>query len=75
MDMNEEKEGLVVKELNENNDDVDTSLRPQRLSEYIGQEDIRKSLNISILAAKKRNETIDHILFYGPPGLDRKSVV
>lgn len=74
MDMNEEKEGLVVKELNENNDDVDTSLRPQRLSEYIGQDDIRKSLNISILAAKKRNETIDHILFYGPPGLGKTTL-
>ncbi len=70
----EDKEGLVVKELNENNDDVDMSLRPQRLSEYIGQEDLRKSLNISIQAAKKRNETIDHILFYGPPGLGKTTL-
>jgi holliday junction DNA helicase RuvB len=72
--MNEQKDELVAKELNGNNDEIDTSLRPQRLSEYIGQEDIKKALNISILAAKKRQETIDHILFFGPPGLGKTTL-
>ena len=49
-------------------DDEDLTLRPQTLSEYIGQEDIKEMLDIYIKAAKKRSEAIDHILFYGPPG-------
>lgn len=72
--MNDNSDILVAKELNDNNDDVDTSLRPQRLSDYIGQDELRKSLNISIQAAKKRNETIDHILFFGPPGLGKTTL-
>lgn len=63
--------GLIAKELSNESDDIDTSLRPQRLNEIIGQDEIKKSLNISIMAAKKRNETIDHILFFGPPGLGK----
>lgn len=65
---------LVANELNSVNDDVDTSLRPKKLSDYIGQGEIKKALDISIMAAKKRNETIDHILFYGPPGLGKTTL-
>lgn len=65
---------LVAKELKDKGDDVDTSLRPKSLAEYIGQDEIKKALNISILAAKKRNETIDHILFFGPPGLGKTTL-
>jgi Holliday junction DNA helicase RuvB len=73
--MSEERElSLIAKELNEANDDIDTSLRPQKLADYIGQEEIKKALNISILAAKKRNETIDHVLFFGPPGLGKTTL-
>lgn len=72
--MDENNLNFVVKELSEKNDAIDTSLRPQRLDDYIGQEDIKKALNISILAAKKRNETIDHILFFGPPGLGKTTL-
>lgn len=72
--MVQEELGLIAKEMREKSDDIDTSLRPLRLSEYIGQDEIKKALNISILAAKKRNETIDHILFFGPPGLGKTTL-
>ncbi len=70
----DENNQLVANELNSVNDDVDTSLRPKKLSDYIGQDEIKKALDISIMAAKKRNETIDHILFYGPPGLGKTTL-
>ncbi len=54
--------------------DVPDSLRPQRWDNYIGQERIKKHLNIIIEAAKKRGETPDHILFYGPPGLGKTTI-
>lgn len=65
---------LLAKELNTANDDLDTSLRPHKLSEYIGQDEIKQALSIAILAAKQRNETIDHTLFYGPPGLGKTTL-
>lgn len=55
-------------------DDEDLTLRPQSLKEYIGQEDIKEMLDIYIKAAKKRNESIDHVLFYGPPGLGKTTL-
>jgi len=54
--------------------DVPDSLRPQRWDNYIGQERIKKHLNIIIEAAKKRGEAPDHILFYGPPGLGKTTI-
>lgn len=50
------------------------SLRPQRLSEFIGQEQIKESLGISIEAAKARREPLDHLLFHGPPGLGKTTL-
>ena len=50
------------------------SLRPQRLNEYIGQKQIVNSLTIAILAAKKRKEPLDHIIFQGPPGLGKTTL-
>lgn len=49
-------------------------LRPQYLSEYVGQENIKEMLSISIKAAKKRKEPIDHVLFYGPQGLGKTTL-
>ncbi|BFT94284.1 MAG: Holliday junction branch migration DNA helicase RuvB [Minisyncoccus archaeiphilus] len=54
--------------------EIPDSLRPQRWDNYIGQERIKKHLNIIIEAAKKRGETPDHILFYGPPGLGKTTI-
>jgi Holliday junction DNA helicase RuvB len=50
------------------------SLRPQNLDEYIGQEQIKKNLKVFIEAAKKRGESLDHILFFGPPGLGKTTL-
>jgi Holliday junction DNA helicase RuvB len=50
------------------------SLRPQNLDEYIGQEQIKKNLKVFIKAAKKRSESLDHILFFGPPGLGKTTL-
>jgi len=54
--------------------EYEQSLRPSVWDEYIGQEKIKKLLEISIEAAKKRNETIDHALFFGPPGLGKTTM-
>ncbi|MEZ0180421.1 Holliday junction branch migration DNA helicase RuvB ['Camptotheca acuminata' phytoplasma] len=50
------------------------SFRPQKLAEYFGQEQIKKILFVYLEASKKRNETIDHLLFYGPPGLGKTTL-
>jgi len=52
----------------------ETNLRPTGFSEYIGQEKIKKNLDIFISAAKMRNESLDHALFYGPPGLGKTTL-
>ena len=53
---------------------LDTSLRPRRLDEFIGQTRIKDNLNIAIAAAKGRGEALDHILLYGPPGLGKTTL-
>jgi Holliday junction DNA helicase RuvB len=55
-------------------DDVDASLRPQRLSEFIGQEKARANLSVFIEAARARQEALDHVLFVGPPGLGKTTL-
>jgi Holliday junction DNA helicase RuvB len=55
-------------------DDVDASLRPQRLSEFIGQEKARANLSVFIEAARSRQEALDHVLFVGPPGLGKTTL-
>jgi Holliday junction DNA helicase RuvB len=55
-------------------DDVDASLRPQKLSEFVGQEKARANLSIFIEAARARNEALDHVLFVGPPGLGKTTL-
>ena len=55
-------------------DAAETSLRPQRLSEFIGQEQARKNLAVFIEAARARREALDHVLFVGPPGLGKTTL-
>ncbi len=52
----------------------ETTLRPQNISEYVGQTRLKAMLEMSIVAAKSRNEAMDHILFYGPPGLGKTTL-
>lgn len=56
----------------ENSEEI--SLRPQRLSQYIGQEKLKKEISIYIKAAQKREEALDHVLLYGPPGLGKTTM-
>ncbi len=55
-------------------DDVDASLRPQKLAEFVGQEKARANLSVFIEAAKARGEALDHVLFVGPPGLGKTTL-
>jgi Holliday junction DNA helicase RuvB len=55
-------------------DAADTSLRPQRLSEFIGQQQARSNLSVFIEAARTRKEALDHVLFVGPPGLGKTTL-
>lgn len=57
-----------------NEENVDRALRPTDLTEYVGQEAIREQLNIFIQAAKGRNEPLDHLLLFGPPGLGKTTL-
>ena len=65
---------IVSAELQEDEFSLDTSLRPQRLADFIGQERLRENLSIAIAAAQQRREPLDHHLFYGPPGLGKTTL-
>lgn len=67
-------ERLVEIERFEGEEVVENSLRPSAWSEYIGQEQIKKNLGVFIEASKKRGEALDHVLFYGPPGLGKTTL-
>ncbi len=58
----------------ERNSQQEEGIRPQRLSEYIGQKDLKKVLEIAIAAAQSRGESLDHLLLYGPPGLGKTTM-
>src|SRR5512142_1191536 len=55
-------------------DRVDNALRPQKLNDLIGQDQVKENLSILIAAARKRGEALDHVLFYGPPGLGKTTL-
>ena len=55
-------------------DRVDNALRPQKLAELIGQDQVKENLGILIAAARQRGEALDHVLFYGPPGLGKTTL-
>ena len=53
---------------------IEKTLRPMTLDEYIGQEKAKANLKVYIEAAKQRGESLDHVLFYGPPGLGKTTL-
>ena len=57
-----------------NEQELEVTLRPRDFVNYIGQERIKKNLQLAILAAKKRSEPLDHVLLYGPPGLGKTTM-
>ena len=65
---------MITTELLEEDIAAEGSLRPASLTEYIGQEKVKKNLNIFIQAAKMRGEPLDHVLLYGPPGLGKTTL-
>ena len=65
---------LVSGSVNEDDLNVDSSLRPRSLSAYVGQNSIKRNLGIAITAAKQRGEPLDHVLLYGPPGLGKTTL-
>lgn len=69
-----DEDRLVTTGFREGEDEQEQSLRPKMLRDYVGQEEIRQSLKISIQAALKRREPLDHLLLYGPPGLGKTTL-
>jgi len=70
----DEIENITSSEAQEGEESVDSMLRPKTLSEYVGQEPVKEQLSIFIEAAKKRKESLDHLLIFGPPGLGKTTL-
>lgn len=69
-----DEERVIAPEYISDDSDIETSLRPHALDEYVGQEKVKDNLKIYIEAAKKRHESLDHVLLYGPPGLGKTTL-
>ncbi len=65
---------ITEPELMPEDTDIEFSLRPKRLSEYIGQDKVKENMSVFIEAAKARGESLDHVLLYGPPGLGKTTL-
>ena len=65
---------IITTEATQEDHTIEGSLRPRKLSEYIGQSKAKETLSIYIEAAKARGESLDHVLFYGPPGLGKTTL-
>ena len=65
---------MITTEFTKADEKIETSLRPQYLKEYIGQEQTKRNLKVYIEAAKQRGEPLDHVLLYGPPGLGKTTL-
>jgi Holliday junction DNA helicase RuvB len=68
------EERMVAGEVQEEDLGLEQSLRPETLKQYIGQDKVKENLHIFIQAAKMRNEPLDHVLLYGPPGLGKTTL-
>lgn len=69
-----EDERLLASDKQEDDLQTDNTLRPQTLAEYVGQDAVKSQLKVYIAAAKKREESLDHVLLYGPPGLGKTTM-
>ena len=53
---------------------IDNTIRPETIEEYVGQNDVKENIKVFVSAAKMRNEALDHVLLYGPPGLGKTTL-
>ena len=72
--MSNSEKNIINTKVVEEDDELDVTLRPKKLADYVGQEPIKENLAIFMSAAKKRGEPIEHILLYGPPGLGKTTL-
>ena len=72
--MNMESDRILTSDIRQEDDQIETSLRPKALRDYVGQVPIKESLSIYIKAALKRRDALDHMLLYGPPGLGKTTL-
>ncbi len=71
-----EDDRIIKPELENNIEErLENSLRPNNLDEYIGQTKVKENMKIYIKSAKKREEPLDHVLLYGPPGLRKNNII
>ena len=68
------KNSLISPSCDEEDNEFEVTLRPAKLTDYIGQEKVKSNLAIFIEAARKRREALDHVLLYGPPGLGKTTL-
>ena len=69
-----ESDRILTSDIRQEDDQIETSLRPKALRDYVGQVPIKESLSIYIKAALKRRDALDHMLLYGPPGLGKTTL-
>lgn len=69
-----DEERIIGAESSEEDETIELSLRPQLLAQYIGQDKVKSEMKIYIQAAKQRDEALDHVLLYGPPGLGKTTL-
>ena len=73
--MDEEfEEGRLLSGMKSEYDAEENGLRPKTMEEYVGQEKVKENLRVYLAAAKSRNEALDHVLLYGPPGLGKSTL-
>ena len=70
----EDEDRIITSSMQHDDVDIENSLRPKFLADYLGQEKAKEQLSIFIEAAKSRNEQLDHVLLYGPPGLGKTTL-
>ena len=72
--MNNKTENSIISTKEHTDDIPDAAIRPRNLSEFIGQRSLKNNLDVFITAAKLRKESLDHVLFHGPPGLGKTTL-
>lgn len=68
------KDRIITSDFKQEDAEIETKLRPQSIDSYIGQQKVKETLKVYIQAAKMRNEPLDHVLLYGPPGLGKTTL-